>query len=37
MTDLPASFKVVRTDRELEMRRVEPVLRAAGGAAGGAA
>jgi D-3-phosphoglycerate dehydrogenase len=31
VTDLPASFKVVRTDRELEMRRVDARLRAAGG------
>ena len=28
---LPASFKVVRTDRELEMARVDEALRAAGG------
>lgn len=31
MTDLPASFKVVRTDRELEMQRVDAALRQAGG------
>jgi D-3-phosphoglycerate dehydrogenase len=31
MTELPASFKVVRTDRELEMQRVDDALRAAGG------
>jgi D-3-phosphoglycerate dehydrogenase len=31
MTDLPPSFKVVRTDRELEMQRVDKRLRAAGG------
>jgi D-3-phosphoglycerate dehydrogenase / 2-oxoglutarate reductase len=31
VNDLPASFKVVRTDRELEMRRVDVQLRAAGG------
>ncbi len=31
MTDLPASFKVVRTDRELEMQRVDATLRQAGG------
>jgi D-3-phosphoglycerate dehydrogenase len=31
MTDLPASFKVVRTDRELELQRVDARLREAGG------
>jgi D-3-phosphoglycerate dehydrogenase len=31
VNDLPASFKVVRTDRELEMQRVDARLRAAGG------
>jgi D-3-phosphoglycerate dehydrogenase / 2-oxoglutarate reductase len=31
MTDLPASFKVVRTDRELEMPQVDARLREAGG------
>jgi D-3-phosphoglycerate dehydrogenase len=31
MNDLPASFKVVRTDRELEMLRVDAQLLAAGG------
>jgi D-3-phosphoglycerate dehydrogenase len=31
MTELPASFKVVRTDRELEMQRVDTRLREAGG------
>lgn len=31
MNDLPASFKVVRTDRELEMQRVDACLREAGG------
>ncbi|MCU0965258.1 MAG: C-terminal binding protein [Burkholderiaceae bacterium] len=31
MNDLPASFKVVRTDRELEMPRVDARLRSAGG------
>ena len=31
MTELPATFKVVRTDRELEMQRVDATLRQAGG------
>jgi D-3-phosphoglycerate dehydrogenase len=31
MNDLPASFKVVRTDRELEMQRVDARLRQVGG------
>jgi D-3-phosphoglycerate dehydrogenase len=31
LSDLPRSFKVVRTDRELEMQRVDAALREAGG------
>jgi len=31
LSDLPRSFKVVRTDRELEMQRVDAALRQAGG------
>jgi D-3-phosphoglycerate dehydrogenase len=31
MADLPRSFKVVRTDRELQMQRVDAMLRQAGG------